>query len=131
MYFFWLCSLFTTHFICQPFVIAHSKPIFLAVGGVCLQQPMQLLDMSLCYLLCGMVDNIVDTTEMIDSLQNIVDASVFGGDAESIGFEDITGLLFCQTAPFDVVRVVGEINLSPMIDTSFEPDILFFYQPCQ
>ena len=78
-----------------------------------------------------MVDNIVDATEMIDRLHNIVDASVFGGDAESIGFEDITGLLFCQTASFDMVRVVGKINLCPMIDTTFKPDLLFFHQPCQ
>ena len=64
---------------------------------------MQLFYMGFGYLVHGMVDDIVDATEMINSLHDVIHGGVLCGNAESIGIEDKSCLLFCQTATLYMV----------------------------
>ena len=43
---------------------------------------MQLFQMCFCNLVCGVVNDVVNATEMIDRLHDIVDTGAFGGDAK-------------------------------------------------
>lgn len=42
------------------------------------------------------------------------------GDADGVGFKDVSGLVVCEFAAFNVVGIVGEVNLSFMVDAAFE-----------
>ena len=44
--------------------------------------------------------------------------------ADGVGFEDVTCLFFCETTAFDMIGIVGQINLCAMIDASVQ---LFFF----
>lgn len=56
--------------------------------------------MWLRYFFGGVVNDVIDATEMVDRLQYIVNASVFSGHAKSVRLKDITGLFFRQAASF-------------------------------
>ena len=71
-----LCGFFLAYGICHTFVVAHGRPRLLAVGGVGLQYEVQLFDVWFGDLVRGMVDDIIDTTEMVDGFHDVVDARV-------------------------------------------------------
>ena len=82
--------------------------------------------MGFSYLVGGVVDDIVDAVKVVDSLNDIVDAGVLGGDAEGVGFEYIASLLFCKAAAFDVVGVVGKVYLCAVVDAALHPASFLF-----
>ena len=104
----------------KALVIAYCEPKFAAVGGVGFEHRVELLDMRLGDLVCCMIDDIIDTTEVIDCLHNIIYRGVLGCDAKRIGLEDVSRLLFGQFAAFDMVGVVGQVNLCTMVDAALE-----------
>ena len=65
-----------------------------------------------------MVNDIIHAAEMVHRLQNIINARVFSSNAQCVGLKDITRLFFCQAASFNMVGVVGKVNLRTMIDTA-------------
>ena len=75
--------------------------------------------MRLGNLVRSVVDDIIDTTEMVHRLHNIVHRRVLRGDTECVGLEDIPRLFLCQSVAFDMVGVVCQINLRTMIYTAF------------
>ena len=81
---------------------------------------MQLFYVSFAYSLCCMVYNIVDTTKMIDCFYDVIDRSTLGSYADGVGLEDVTCLFFCETTAFDMIGIVGQINLCAMIDASVQ-----------
>lgn len=81
---------------------------------------MQLFYVSFAYSLCCMVYDIVDTTKMIDCFYDVIDRSTLGSYADSVGLEDVTCLFFCETTAFDMIGIVGQINLCAMIDASVQ-----------
>ena len=89
---------------------------------------MQLLDMRLGNLVCGMVDDIIDATEVVDGLHDVINARVLRGDAQGVGLKDIACLLLGQAAAFDMVGVVGQVNLYAMINAAFHLGFLLFAQ---
>ena len=58
----------TAHFVGQAFVVAHTKPVFAAVGGPGLEKSMEFLDQGLRRFIFGMVDDIVDAAEVVRGL---------------------------------------------------------------
>ena len=81
---------------------------------------MQLFYVSFAYSLCCMVYDIVDTTKMIDCFYDVIDRSTLGSYADGVGLEDVTCLFFCETIAFDMLGIVGQINLCAMIDASVQ-----------
>lgn len=118
----------TFHLVWQQFVFAHGKPIFLAVGGVGLQQLVQLFNVRLGDTVGGVVNNIVNAAEVVYRLDNIVDSGILGGDTESVGLKNVACLLFGQAATFNVVGVIGEVNLRTVVDAAFQPALFFLSQ---
>ena len=81
--------------------------------------------MRLGQLIRGMVNDIVNTAEMVDSLQNVVDARVLGGHPQRIRLKNEPGLLLGQPTPFNMVRIVSQVNLRAMINAPLEAALLF------
>ena len=69
--------------------------------------------MCLGYFIRRVVDNIINTPEVVHRFHDIIDGGVFGRDAERIGLEDIACLFLGQFAAFDMIGVVGKVNLMP------------------
>lgn len=63
----------------QTLVVTHRKPRLLAVGGVRLQQQVQLFDVGFRDFVGGVVDDVVDAAEVVYRFQNVVNARVFRG----------------------------------------------------
>ena len=79
----------------------------MTVGSIRLKNRVKLLDVSLGNLVHGMIDDIVDSTEVIDSLNNIIYRCILGGNAKSVCLEDKAGLFFSQPATFHVVGIIS------------------------
>ena len=100
----------------------------MTVGSIRLKNRVKLLDVSLGNLVHGMIDDIVDTTEVIDSLNYIIYRCILGGNAKSVGLEDISCLLFCQTTTLNMIGVICKVNLRAMIYSTLQSGILFLTQ---
>ena len=50
-----------------------------------------------------MVYDIVDATEVVYSLHNIIHRGTLGCDAQRVGLKDMACLLLCQSATLDMV----------------------------
>ena len=70
-------------------------------------------------LLC-VVDDEVDTTEMVHRFKDVIHVDGIGGDANGVGFIDIACLVVGQLATLDVVGVIGQINLNAMVDAALQ-----------
>lgn len=81
---------------------------------------MQFLDQRLGQPLFGAVDNEVDATEVVRRFDNVVYTDAFVLDANSVGLEDIACLVVRQSAALDMVGVLGQIDLSLVVNAAFE-----------
>ena len=89
---------------------------------------MQLLDKRLGQPLFGTVDNEVDTAEVVRRLDNVVYTDAFALDADGVRLEDIARLVVRQSAAFDVVGVIGQIDLRLVVNAAFELHSLLLAQ---
>ena len=87
----------------ESFVVAYSKPRLLTVGSVGLEYSVQLLDVCFRYLVCCMINDVVDATEMIDGLHDVIHRCVLCCNSKSVGLEDKTCLFLSQTATLNVI----------------------------
>lgn len=115
MHLFRLYRFFTTHLVRKPLVVANSKPRLAADRSVCLEYCVQMLYVWFCYLVRCMLNDIVDTTEMIDGLHDVIHRRALCRDAKRVGLEDKTRLFLCQTATLYVIRIISQVNLSAVI----------------
>ena len=81
---------------------------------------MELFDETLRKRLFCVVDNEVDAMEMVDSFHDVIHVHYCVSDADSVRFEDIACLVVRQTATFDVIGVVGQVNLCSVVNASSE-----------
>ena len=75
-----------------------------------------------------MVDDEVNAAEVVDGFHDVVDAGALGGNAKSVGFKNIASLLLGQSGAFDMVGVVGQIDLRAMVNTAFQSRFLLVAQ---
>jgi hypothetical protein len=75
-----------------------------------------------------MINNHVNATEMICRFNHIIHIQHFFFYANSIGFKDISGLFVGQAASFHMVRVICQINLCFMINTTRVFTCLLLFQ---
>ena len=115
----------------KAFVLAHFEPRFAAVGGIRFQNGVQSFDMCLGDFIRRVVDDIVDTTEVVHRFHDIIDGRVFGRDTKCIGLEDKACLLFGKFAAFDMIGVVGEINLRTMVDSALQFGVFLLAQTAE
>ena len=94
------------------FLVVHDRePRFPAVGGPGFQNPVKLLDERFGQLFTAVLDDEVNTAEVVGRFDDVVhiDGFVFQ-HADRVGFEDVSGLVGGQAAALDVVGVVGQLT---------------------
>ena len=77
------------------------------------------------FLLC-MINDIVDAAKVIDCLYYIIHVNCFVSNTNGVRFENITRLVVGQPAPLNMIRVIGQINLSAVIDAPLKLAGLLF-----
>lgn len=128
----------SAHFIGQAFVVAHVEPVFAVVGGPGLENSMEFLDQGLRQFIFGVVDDIVDTAEVVGGFYDVVhvDGLAFAlalvvGETNRVGLEDIPCLVVSQFAALDMIGVVGQINLRAVVDAAAHFTLFFFAKSFQ
>ena len=87
---------------------------------------MQLLNQRFGQLCPCLLNDQVDTAEVVGRLNDIVHPDRFVSNADGVRLENVPRLVVSQAATLDVVGVIGEINLDTMINTTFNlPRLLF------
>ena len=79
----------------------------MTVGGIHLQYGMELFYVSFRYLVHGMVYYIVDATEMVYCLHNVIHRGGLGSDSKGVGLEDIAGLFLSQPTVLYMIGVIS------------------------
>ena len=121
-------SLHSSHFVGQTLVIAHRKPFLTTIGSTCLEQQMQLLDICLMQRFSRRIYQVVQTTEVVHRLDDIIHIDCLVRPANRIGLKDVTGLVMRKSATLDVIGIIGKIDLGLMINASFELHLLLLAQ---
>ena len=69
----------------------------------------------------GVFDNVIDATKMIGRFDDVVDfdAVIFFEDADGVRLVDIAGLVLGETTAFDMIRVIGEVDLDFVVNAAF------------
>ena len=93
MNFLWRTSIYAPNLIRQALVVAHYKPIFFAIGSACLQNQVQLLDEAFRQLIFSMVDDIIDTTEVVHCFYDIIHVDSLISDSNGVCLKDVSRLV--------------------------------------
>lgn len=112
--------LYSSHLVWQFFVVTDIEPRFCAIGGSSFENAVEFLHKILRKFFRGMVYHEIDTVEMIHGFHDVINVDGLVGDADGVGFKDVSGLVVCEFAAFNVVGIVGEVDLSFMVDAAFE-----------
>lgn len=128
VYLFGRCGLHAAHLVGQPLVVAHDEPLLAAVRRAGLELCMQFFDEDLGERFFGPVDNRVDAAEVVRGFENVIHAQRLAFDAHRVGLEDMAGLVVGQPAAFDMVRVIGKVDLRAVVDAALETHRLLFAQ---
>lgn len=131
VYLFGRRGLHATDLVGQTLVVAHGEPLLAAVRRAGLELCVQFLDEGFGERFFGPVDNRVDAAKVVRGFEDIVHAQRFALDAHRVGLEDVAGLVVGQPAAFDVVRVVGEVDLRAVVDAALETHLLLLAQHLQ
>ena len=78
---------------------------------------MQLFDQGFCQRTFCLINDQVNTSEMVYCLQNIIYVYRAVRCIDGISFKYIPGLVMCQSTAFHVVGIVCQLDLHFMIDT--------------
>ena len=81
--------------------------------------------------LFSVVNDIVNALEMVNSLHHIVHIDCSVCNPDGVGFKDVARLVVSQFAAFNMIGIVGQVNLSAMIDASFQSAALLFSQSAE
>lgn len=103
----------------QFLIIPDIKPVSSLVRCPGYKQEMKMLDKRFREFSFCIVDDVVNCTEVICSFYDVINVNCIVSNSNSVGVEYIACLVVCQSAPFDVVGVVCEINLYTVIDATF------------
>ena len=57
---------------------------------------------------------------MVDRLNNVIHIDRRIGEANGVCLKDKACLVMCQTTPFDMVGVIGQVDLRTMIYTALQ-----------
>ena len=82
---------------------------------------MQLFDELFRQLFLRMIDDIVDTAEVVNCFNDIIHVNSTIRHTNGVCFKDIARLVVSQTTALYVIGVIGQVYLSAMIDAPFKP----------
>ena len=114
-----LRSLPSTDFVCQFLVVANIEVGLLRIGSSGFEDAVKLLNDSFCQWFLDVTKEVIKGNEMIGCLYDVIHRHSFLIlEADGAGFKDVAGLLLSQLATFNSIRVVGELHLCLMIESS-------------
>ena len=96
-------SIHAANLIRKLLIAANCKPIFSGITCTVLQYQMKFLNELLGQCRFCVLNNHIDTAEMICRFNHIINIENFIFHADRICFKNISGLIVSQTAAFDVV----------------------------
>ena len=131
MDFFRRAGLISAHLVRKPLVVPDIEPRLPAVGCPGLEDAVKLLDEGFAQAVGRMVDDEVDAAEVVGGFYDVVHIYRLVRDADGVGFEDVACLLMGQAAPFDVVGVVGEVNLGAVVNAATDIGLLLIAETLQ
>ena len=77
------------------------------------------------FVVC-MVNDVINASEVVGCFHDVVYVDGFICDSDSVGFKDVSCLFVSEFAALNMVRVVCEVDLCAVIDTSAEFCFFFF-----
>ena len=121
-------SLHVADDVVEPFVFAHREPVLATVGRAALQDSVKSLD--ICFRQSGGSghDDHVRRAEVVRRFHDVVHGNIGGQGADGFRLEYPACLLVGEAAALDVVRVVGKVDLKPMVETSRNHRTPFCFQ---
>lgn len=117
------------HFVRKFLVVSHIEPRLAAVGSSCLQDPVNLFDEGFGKFLLCPVDDKVDASEVIGGFYDIIHIDALVRDADGVCLEDVPRLLMGKPAAFDVIGVVGKVDLGAVINASAHLALFLLPEP--
>ena len=93
----------TSDFVWKALVVAYVEPVLPAIRGAGLQDPVEFLDDGFRSPVFSVVNDVVDTAEVVDGLHNVIHVDTVFGDANRVGLEYVPGLLVGEPAALNVV----------------------------
>ena len=124
----WCCCFHASHFVRQSFIVSHSEPGLSRVRGAELEYQVQLFDERFSQFRSRLFNDTVDTAEVVSRLNDIIHLNCVASNADGVSLEDIPRLVVGQAATLDMIRVIGEVNLDTVIDTSLNPSVLLLLE---
>ena len=121
-------GLHLAHDIVEPLVVAHGEPVLAAVARPALELGVQTLDVALGQRRARRLDDDVDAPEVVGRFDHVVHRDVPRQGADRHRLEDPARLLVREAAALHVVRVVGEVDLEPMVEPARDASALFGLQ---
>ena len=118
-------SLISTYLIGKLLIITYIEPGFPAVRSSGFQDTVYFLDQPFRKLILRMLYYIINTTEMIHRLHDVINIDRFIGNADGVRLIDVSGLLMRQEAPLYMIGIICKINLRTMVNTTFQTARLF------
>ena len=131
MDFFRRAGLITAHLVRNPLVVPDIEPRRPAVGRAGLEDAVKLLDEGFAQAVGRVVDDKVDAAKVVDGFHDVVHVDALVSYADGVGFEDVACLVVGQSTAFDMVGVVGEVNLGAVIDAATDLGLLLLTEPLQ
>ena len=110
----------------QLLIISDVEPGVSAIGCSGLENPVNLLDKRLRDSFFRTIDDELYATEVVGCLDYIIDIDTFVSNAYRICLEDKPGLFMSQSAPFYMIRVIGEVYLGTVIYSAADLAFLLF-----
>ena len=71
----------------------------------------------------SLAQNLVEGAEMIDCLEDVIHIKGILRDTDGIRLEDIARLLVGQATSLDVVGIIGQVDLCPMVNPALAPGL--------
>ena len=109
----------------QLFVFADGEPVLSAVACAAFQNFVETLYHGLRKHAIGIVDDHINAAEMVGRFNHVIDIDSLFFNTDGIGFKNKAGLLAGKAASLDVVGIVGQVNLNPVIDPAGQAGLLF------
>ena len=90
---------------------------------------MELFYKALSQNILGLIYHKINTTEMVSSFDDIIHIGGAVRNAYCVCFKNISRLVLCQFAPFNMIGIISQLDLYFMIYSAVHSGFLFNSEP--
>ena len=73
-----------------------------------------------------MINDVVNAAKVVGGFYDVVHVDAVFRNANRVRLEDVSGLLVCEPATLNVVGVIGQVNLSTVVNAAADFTLFFF-----